>query len=727
MGKLAYSWHIQRDRKIPGTTVRCSTIPEELGRVEYFLTDKTGTLTRNEMVFKKLALGVRSYGSDTIAEVRQLVRNGFMKKRSIYLSEDHSGALVPEVTDGGTEQQVCDAVLALAVCHNVTPVLEEEWESTAAEQEQTEDEEEVVVFSRENGKGGGPRMSYQASSPDEVALVTWTEKVGLALSKRELTEMEIDAPHDIQLHYRILQLFPFTSESKRMGIIVQDTTTGRITLYMKGADSVMTRIVDYTDWLEEECGNLAREGLRILVVGKKELTEEEYADFESRYTQAKLSVHDRNEKIAGVLASIENGLHLLCVTGVEDQLQEDVRPSLEMLRNAGIKVWMLTGDKQETAISIAHSSQLVSKHQNMYIFQQVKTSSDVQKELRNFRRKTDHALVISGASLEVCLTQCEVEFINLVRQCPAVVCCRCSPTHKAQVVQLIKKHTKRPTCAVGDGGNDVSMIQAANVGIGIVGKEGKQASLAADFSITKFKHIGRLLMWHGRNSYKRSSSLSQFVIHRGLIITAMQVVFTVVFYFAAVALYEGVLMIGYATVYTMAPVFSLVLDEDVSSEDALDFPELYKELMKGRSLSFKTFFTWFLISVYQGSVIMFGSFLLLHDEFLHVVSVTFTALIITELVMVGLTVRTWHWLMVVAELVSVVVYIASLAVLSYYFDPTFLLTFGFVWKTLLITSLSIVPLCVLKVVQRRCAPASYMKLAKRNSAFRNCAFWKCKI
>jgi phospholipid-translocating ATPase len=254
MGKLAYSWHIQRDRKIPGTTVRCSTIPEELGRVEYFLTDKTGTLTRNEMVFKKLALGVRSYGSDTIAEVRQLVRNGFMKKRSIYLSEDHSGALVPEVTDGGTEQQVCDAVLALAVCHNVTPVLEEEWESTAAEQEQTEDEEEVVVFSRENGKGGGPRMSYQASSPDEVALVTWTEKVGLALSKRELTEMEIDAPHDIQLHYRILQLFPFTSESKRMGIIVQDTTTGRITLYMKGADSVMTRIVDYTDWLEEEVG-----------------------------------------------------------------------------------------------------------------------------------------------------------------------------------------------------------------------------------------------------------------------------------------------------------------------------------------------------------------------------------------------------------------------------------------------------------------------------------------
>lgn len=152
----------------------------------------------------------------------------------------------------------------------------------------------------------------------------------------------------------------------------------------------------------------------------------------------------------------------------------------------------------------------------------------------------------------------------------------------------------------GDGGNDVSMIQAADAGIGIVGKEGRQASLAADFSITQFSHVSRLLLVHGRYSYKRSAALSQFIIHRGLIISVMQAVFSSVFYFASVALYQGFLMVGYATVYTMFPVFSLVLDKDVTPETALTYPELYKEMGKGRSLSYKTFFIWVLVSIYQG-------------------------------------------------------------------------------------------------------------------------------
>lgn len=167
-------------------------------------------------------------------------------------------------------------------------------------------------------------------------------------------------------------------------------------------------------------------------------------------------------------------------------------------------------------------------------------------------------------------------------------------------MQLIQKHTGKRTAAIGDGGNDVSMIQQADAGIGIEGREGKQASLAGDFSIPQFSHLARLLLVHGRRSYKRSASLSQFVVHRGLIISTMQAVFSSVFYLSSVALYQGLLMVGYATIYTMFPVFSLVLDQDVSAEIALTFPELYKELSKGRSLSYKTFFMWVLISIYQG-------------------------------------------------------------------------------------------------------------------------------
>ena len=130
----------------------------------------------------------------------------------------------------------------------------------------------------------------------------------------------------------------------------------------------------------------------------------------------------------------------------------------------------------------------------------------------------------------------------------------------------------------------------------------------------------------------RSAALAQFVIHRGLIITTMQAIFSAVFYFSSVSLYPGFMMVGFSTVYTMFPVFSLVLDKDVSGRIALMYPELYKDLSKGRSLTFKTFFTWCLISIYQGGVIMFGALLLFEDEFVHVVSISFTALILTELV-----------------------------------------------------------------------------------------------
>lgn len=162
-------------------------------------------------------------------------------------------------------------------------------------------------------------------------------------------------------------------------------------------------------------------------------------------------------------------MELLCVTGVEDKLQDNVRSTLELLRNAGIKIWMLTGDKLETATCIAKSSQLVSRNQGLYVLKKVVTRTDAHLELNAFRKKNDCALVVSGESLEVCLAYYQQEFLELATAAPAVVCCRCSPTQKAQVVQLIQKFNKnskigKRTAAVGDGGNDVSMIQQADAG-----------------------------------------------------------------------------------------------------------------------------------------------------------------------------------------------------------------------------------------------------------------------
>ncbi|CAL1295014.1 unnamed protein product [Larinioides sclopetarius] len=711
MGKMVYSWMIQKDTDIPNTVVRSTTIPEELGRLTFLLSDKTGTLTKNEMVFKKLHLGTVAYGSDSFDEVAAHIKTSYAPTPSGSSSAGATPTKMPLPKMRRTVvTRVQEAVRALALCHNVTPVYEE-MESVCIDTSDADG----------NCETEADQQSNQSFSPFKVALVAWTESVGLTLIHRDITSMKLKTAHNQILNYSILQIFPFTSETKRMGIIVKEESSGDIIFFMKGADVVMSSIVQYNDWLDEECGNMAREGLRTLVVAKKVLTEEQYADFEARLNQAKVSIHDRTAKVTAVIESLERDMELLCLTGVEDKLQDNVRPTLELLKNAGIKIWMLTGDKLETATSIAKSSRLVARTQQIHIFQTVTSRNEVHLELNNFRRKNDSVLIIRGDCLELCLKFYPSEFMELACQCPAVVCCRCSPTQKAEVVRLIQLETGKRACAVGDGGNDVSMIQAADVGIGIVGKEGKQASLAADFSVTQFSHISRLILVHGRYSYKRSAALSQFVIHRGLIISTMQAFFSAVFYFASVALYPGFLMVGYATIYTMFPVFSLVLDKDVSPDIALTYPELYKELCKGRSLSFKTFFIWVIISIYQGGIIMYGALLLYKAEFIHIVSISFTALIFTELLMVALTVRTWHWLMVVAELFSLTIYLLSLFFMKQFFDicsncnfpladSEFIWTPTFLWKVTLLTVVSCVPLYVLKYLHRKVAPPSYAKL-----------------
>ncbi|KAL1493903.1 hypothetical protein ABEB36_009585 [Hypothenemus hampei] len=699
VGKSYYSWSIGKDPHMRGTAVRCTTIPEELGRISYLLSDKTGTLTQNSMILKRLHLGWGCYAGDSFEEVSAVLKMA-------YSNSGESPSIntnIPKKFRRSETTRIKDAVQALALCHNVTPTYENDSNDSNSVTSEAEADQHV--------QNAAVEVIYQASSPDEVALVHWTQEVGLALFRRDKESMQLKAPGGRLMNYAILQIFPFTSETKRMGIIIKDLTTGEILFYLKGADVVMAAIVQYTDWLEEEVGNMARDGLRTLVVAKKVLTEEQYLDFEKRYNAARLSTVDRVSRVAQVVESLEREMELLCITGVEDKLQDNVRTTLEVLRNAGIKIWMLTGDKLETATCIAKSSRLVSRTQGLHVFKKVVTRTDAHLELNAYRKKQDCALVISGESLEVCLSYYQQEFMELATAAPAVVCCRCSPTQKAQVVQLIQQHTGKRTAAVGDGGNDVSMIQQADAGIGIEGREGKQASLAGDFSIPQFSHLARLLLVHGRRSYKRSASLSQFVIHRGLIISTMQAVFSSVFYLSSVALYQGFLMVGYATVYTMFPVFSLVLDQDVSPEIALTYPELYKDLAKGRSLSYKTFFIWVLVSIYQGGVIMYGALLLFEDEFIHIVAISFTSLILTELIMVALNIRTWHCLMILAEFFSLALYGLSLIVLHDYFDAEFIKTFDFLWKVTVITLISCLPLYILKFLRKKFSPPSYTKLS----------------
>lgn len=713
MGKTVYARFIERDKGIPGTVVRTSTIPEELGRIEYLLSDKTGTLTQNEMDLKKIHVGTVSYANEAMDEVRSYVRQGFATNNSSDATQPAplvtpSSTYLVNSTGAATRtrreigSRVRDLVLALALCHNVTP--------------STEDED------------GHSVTSYQASSPDEIAIVRWAENVGLRLMHRDrhaITLQSVDTSR-VVVPVKILEVFPFTSTGKRMGIILQfvqelqpqespEEVPAEIWFYQKGADTVMTSIVAANDWLDEETANMAREGLRTLVVGRKKLSAHQYHEFAARYKQASMSLQRRDSSMAEVVKDcLENNLELLGVTGVEDKLQKDVKSSLELLRNAGIKIWMLTGDKVETARCVAVSAKLVSRTQYIHTVTQVSSSSSstaALDALSLLRSKPDStALLIDGDSLSYFLTHHRHEFISLAVLLPAVIACRCSPTQKADVATLIRQFTHKRVLCIGDGGNDVSMIQAADVGVGIVGKEGRQASLAADFSITTFHHLTKLLVWHGRNSYKRSAKLAQFVIHRGLIISVCQTFYSIATQLQPHALYRDWLLVGYATVYTMAPVFSLVLDKDVDEGLANLYPELYKELTTGKSLSYSTFFVWVAVSIYQGAIIQGLSQILIDTESDRMVSVSFTVLVINELIMVAFEIVTWHWIMAATILGTALIYVGSIPFLGGYFDLGYVWSLDFAWRVAAISAISLIPPYAIKVLRRTLKPPNYRKV-----------------
>lgn len=690
LAKSVYASQIQKDKEIENTIVRTSTIPEDLGRIEYLLSDKTGTLTQNDMELKKLHLGGIYYAADTMDIVSDYIKSN----ASTFIDTNKSLKLF----NGGSSfkkqdlgSRVCELVLTLALCHNVTPMYEPDI--------------------------GGPlyEITYQAASPDEIAIAKFTELVGLRLFKRDRHSITLlHVPLKQELKFEILHTFPFSSETKRMGILVKFTSNDQVWFMEKGADTVMADIVSYNDWLEEEVGNMAREGLRTLVIGCKRISKDIYDKFDKEYKEASLLMHERDALMLRVTKKyLENDVVLLGLTGVEDKLQKNVNSSIEILRNAGIKIWMLTGDKVETAKCVSINARIISRGQYVHQMTRVSDTDMALNHLDVLKNNLNSCLLIDGESLGVCVKNCKREFFEIAINLPAVIACRCSPQQKADIASIIRRMTGKRVCCIGDGGNDVNMIQSADVGVGIVGKEGKQASLSADFSVDQFCYLIKLLLWHGRNSYKRSAKLSQFVIHRGLLISVAQAVYSISSKFEPLALYQGWLMVGYSTIYTMAPVFSLTLDCDIREHLTKLYPELYRELTLGKSLSYRTFFVWVLISLFQGSVIQLASQLfqsLAEPHFPKLVAISFTCLICNELFMVALLINTWNRTMVVAIVTTAVIYAVSIPFLSDYFDLHYVASISFYWQSIVTLLVSLFPVWAWKYLSHRIRPPSYAKV-----------------
>ena len=750
ISKTFFSVRINKDKSIPETIARNSTIPEELGRLSYIFSDKTGTLTKNEMIFKNIAMETDQFGQESFNDLKDILEdecktndaplldiynklkeNDEINNNDI-INEDNNNTSInnnknliddsPLSTDNLISNEnikekkphshrkkhkklrrsrnkiIKDTITSMLLCNNVTPII-----------------------SNENPD----IITYQASSPDEIALVKFAEKLNMRLIYRTDKEIKIKNISGTIEEYNILANFPFSSDTKRMGIILQNKKYGHIIFYLKGAENVMMNFVkkEYVGYIKENTENLATKGLRTLVLTQKLIPLKEFKIWFDEYSEALTSMDNRKQKLRDVISKLENNMEFLCVTGVEDLLQNEVATTIDNLRNAGIKLWMLTGDKVETATCISISTGLKAKNHKIFTltYDQIKDEENPENEINKLKEKLEeynnkimidpHLFILDGDTLDLALKQCQKEFYESAMQAPSVVCCRCSPTQKRLIVKNIKKYTNCRTAAVGDGGNDVAMIQEADVGIGIVGKEGLQASLASDYSIKEFKNLSILILWWGRIAYKNTSTMANFIVHRGLIIAFCQFFFSLMFYFNPVPLYNGFLTFGFSTIFTNLPIISILLDQDVDKKNVLNFPNLYKILLKGREINLKNFLWWLFKAIIQANIIMFGSLFMFPDNiFLKIVTCSFTALVYLEILNIYTEINKIHWFMIFSLLGTCAVYTLTLAFLNNYLDIYFVIKKDIFWKIIVISVIAWIPFFSANKIKKYCFPQEYDKV-----------------
>ncbi|VAH47070.1 unnamed protein product [Triticum turgidum subsp. durum] len=462
-------------------------------------------------------------------------------------------------------------------------------------------------------KSNDGTISYKAQSQDEEALVNAASNLNMLLTSKDSSGIAEICFNGSKFYYEVLDVLEFTSDRKRMSIVIKEAKSGRFLLLTKGADEAISPRScpgQQTKTYLEAVEMYSHFGLRTLCLGCRDLEEDEYKEWSKKFQDASCSLDNREHKIAEVCNSLEQGIHILGITAIEDRLQDGVPETIKLLRKAGINVWMLTGDKQTTAIQIGLLCNLItpeSKGQLLSI--NGKTEDDILQSLeraltimKTALERKDLAFVLDGWALEIILKRSLESFTKLAMMSRTAICCRMTPLQKAQLVGILKSSGSL-TLAIGDGGNDVRMIQEANIGVGISGREGLQAARAADYSIGKFKFLRRLILVHGRYSYNRTAFISQYSFYKSLLICFIQILFSFSSGLSGTSIFNSISLMAYNVFYTSLPVMTIIFDKDISETTVLRYPQILLYSQAGRLLNRSTFAEWFGRSLYHAFVV----------------------------------------------------------------------------------------------------------------------------
>lgn len=364
----------------------------------------------------------------------------------------------------------------------------------------------------------------------------------------------------------------------------------------------------------EHVDDFATEGLRTLIFAYRYLDEKIYQNWKAVYHEATTSLVKRQERIEEAAELIEQDFELAGATAIEDKLQEGVPETIDKLRRANIKVWMLTGDKRETAINIAHSARICKPFSEVYILDV--TLGDLQERLVSTltdvaRAMVPHSVaVIDGHTLSVVEENdtLRILFFDLVARVDSVICCRASPSQKANLVQCIRRQApKAVTLAIGDGANDIAMIQASHVGIGISGREGLQAARISDYSIAQFRFLQRLLFVHGRWNYIRSGKYILGTFWKEVVFYLIQAHYQRFNGYTGTSIFESASLTVFNTIFTSLPVIIPgIFERDLSAETLLAVPELYTFGQRNKGFNFVQYLGWMAMAVTESAIIYYS-------------------------------------------------------------------------------------------------------------------------